>query len=296
MSEPQPDQVQNTEEEKVRPFTPWHYLVAAVFEFLLRPRGYQVESFIKVGQLPLEIDIVVIRKPRARTKDFERLDVIFERLGPVTVIEYKGPDDELQIDDFDRLLAYTLLYRRREGIRRYSHLTTMTISSGIGRNYRRALRAEGITLKHEARGVYHGQGAMFQHFAVAVDQLPEGLRNQSLLALGKRHQGDFAPLLRGTPTDRDLGHYLWRVYRGRKEEFMQLFTDEDLRKTFTELQKEVIGLLTAEERLEVLDLLSAEERLTGLGAEERLKGLGPDEILASLPEDVKRAIAQKLRH
>ena len=77
---------------------------------------------------------------------------------------------------------------------------------------------------------------------------------------------------------------------------MQLFTDEDLRKTFTELQKEVIGLLTAEERLEVLDLLSAEERLTGLGAEERLKGLGPDEILASLPEDVKRAIAQKLRH
>ena len=156
-----------------RPYLPWHYMVAGVFEFLLRPRGYKVDSFVKVGTLPLEIDIVVVHQPQARSTDFERLDYIFKRLGPVTVIEYKGPDDDLAIADFDRLLAYALLYRMKQKIARYADITTMTISAKLGETYKQALKAEGIELVQEADGVYRGDGALFRHFAIAVDELPK---------------------------------------------------------------------------------------------------------------------------
>ena len=51
MSQQPPNTTEQTEEEPRRPYTPWHYMVAAIFEFLLKPRGYQVEAFVKVGYL-----------------------------------------------------------------------------------------------------------------------------------------------------------------------------------------------------------------------------------------------------
>ena len=283
-----------TKKQAKRPYLPWHYMVAGVFEFLLRPRGYKVDSFVKVGTLPLEIDIVVVHQPQARSTDFERLDFIFQRLGPVTVIEYKGPDDDLVIGDFDRLLAYALLYRMKQKIARYADMTTMTISAKLGETYKQALRAEGIALVKEADGVYRGDGAMFRHFAIAVDELPkEEVQARPLLPLGRAHKGQFGPLFGQDPTELRLGHYLWSLAHANKEVLMQVFSDADLSLGLEGLRKKFNSLQTVEQRLEGL---GAKERLEGLGPKERLAGLGPEEILSYYPpEELVRGLSREDR-
>ena len=59
---------------------------------------------------------------------------------------------------------------------------------------------------------------------------------------------------------------------------MQILTEEDLKKSFEEIRREVLELMTPEERLE------------GLGVEERLHGLGVEEL-----KKLRKALSEKLR-
>ena len=47
-------------------YTPWHYLLAEVLQYLIDDRHLEVHPFEKLGTLPLEADIILT--PQVRQK------------------------------------------------------------------------------------------------------------------------------------------------------------------------------------------------------------------------------------
>ena len=99
-------------------FTFWHYYLAAVLKSRLQSPALEVRSFVKLGSLPLEADIILLR--RCANVDLRGLapefDFLVERLREYLVVEYKSNADRLTLADFDTVRAYAMLCKRAFGV------------------------------------------------------------------------------------------------------------------------------------------------------------------------------------
>jgi hypothetical protein len=110
MQEPQPPEPR---------YTAWHFFLAYCLQYLVDPSRLEVHVFEKLGVLPLEADVLILRKVAdltgaARLPDF---DFLWPYLGHYTVLEYKSPDDLLTPEDLDRLRTYGLLCKHKYGVK-----------------------------------------------------------------------------------------------------------------------------------------------------------------------------------
>src|SRR5262244_75316 len=90
----------------------WHPLLAGLLRWQLGSH-YHLEEEVPVGQKPLQIDILLLRKEQGDlpASASRILAGLVEYLGPWTLLEFKSPSDTLRAGDFQTFLAYALLYR-----------------------------------------------------------------------------------------------------------------------------------------------------------------------------------------
>ena len=90
----------------------WHPLLANLLRWQLGTH-YHLEEEVLVGQKPLQIDMLLLRKEQGELPGSARqiLAGLVEYLGELTLLEFKSPSDVLQAGDFQTFLAYALLYR-----------------------------------------------------------------------------------------------------------------------------------------------------------------------------------------
>jgi hypothetical protein len=95
---------------KVR--TWWHPLLASFLRWQLGSH-YQLQEEVPVGQKPLQIDVLLVRKEEGELPEDARrvLAGLAEYLNELTLLELKSPSDTLRAGDFQTFLAYALLYR-----------------------------------------------------------------------------------------------------------------------------------------------------------------------------------------
>ncbi len=88
-----------------------------IFGSIAREKNFSVSSSVKVGKLPLEIDMVVEKQKETDFSVLQPLMTIFEKSGSSRlIIEFKSKADSLSLFHVRKLIAYRQLYLMTEDL------------------------------------------------------------------------------------------------------------------------------------------------------------------------------------
>ncbi len=80
--------------------------------------NFKVEDHLKVGELPLEIDMIVITPSEGMLPDLSKLPSLYHYFRRYNVMELKTEADRLEISDLLKLHAYGWLYMMKKDLRK----------------------------------------------------------------------------------------------------------------------------------------------------------------------------------
>jgi hypothetical protein len=269
------------------PRTQWHPMLVALLERYL-PKGFKLYPEYSLSRLPQRADIVVVRLEGSEAGRAEKIHSILDHLRAHTLIEHKGPTDDLAGEDCLVLLGYGYQYLRLAKITDPSEVCLMVVADRIPARFLAQLQLCGGELHEHEHGLWRGHAGRFVLHGVETSKAAEVDRllfsfSRSFLA----HPDAVRRLDR-----EELSVYIWlsqQVEQFRRARGTMATKDnEEFQKAQHEALKSLMSMLSAEERLaglpakERLAGLPAEERLAGLPVEERLAGLTPEQVLAGL--------------
>lgn len=252
-------------------FTFWHYYLAAILKCRLQSPAIEVQSFVKLGALPLEADIILLR----RCADVElrglapEFDFLVERLREYLVIEYKSSADRLTLADFDTVRAYAMLCKRTFGVLYDEAVAVMMLYSRLASDFFAGCARNGHPFVETEPGVWACRGQSVDYYA--VDLVTYGARRpQNPINLFSARYKQYQPAAEGLGAFRSI--------------YEEIFLKEYKRMAQTQPNH---PLPEAEELKgwmkdwvdRVLPHMPAEWRVTGLTAEERLRGLSSEELV-----------------
>jgi len=278
-------------EKEQKVYTAYHFYLSLLFDYLLKDHGYEVTPFVKVGTLPLEADIIIIKRQKAKRKDFTQLDFLFCLFKNFYLIEFKGPTDTLKWKDYSHLLAMAELYRMKIDHPEIRDVRLFTIASTIPKEYRNFLKKNRLQLQQEMKGLYAISGATsYDHYIVVLNDLPPDQKTELILFFSSKYHDQMDKII----SDQEnliILFLIQELFQKERQKMKFKIKDEDLVTRDLEeavrrlpLKMRLAGIKQSEllkfiNPVEFLQLLSPEERLKGLQPEERLKGIEPEEIL-----------------
>lgn len=246
-------------------YTAWHPLLAQVLDRVLSGPSLQVLPFVKLGTLPLEADIILLRKSQQADliEQFPEFGFLLRFLRHYLLLEYKSPLDRLTCDDFDTARAYAMLCKRKFGLAQDSEVAVALLYSQAEPAFFATCRDNGHTFVETETGIW----ACEQHplRIYAMDLMAYGATDPEhpINLFSKRH-----PSYR--PTDPRWETLLGSTYSTIRKEMqtmqIRLRGQEELSQSVNEMIQNFLRELPPEERLRGLP---AEERLRGLSAAER---------------------------
>ena len=162
--------------EKKKSKLQWHPAFCSATELELREDRENLVFYREypLSKQPLKIDMMVIKKkPGVKIKN--EIGHIFMTHN---IIEYKSPDDDLNIDDYYKALAYVSLYKANG--KRVDEIPSDEISLTLARDTRpdklfKTLEATNHRIIQKSKGIYYIEGdASFPRQQVIVTSEFEG--------------------------------------------------------------------------------------------------------------------------
>ena len=89
------------------PRNDWHTIFYGALELILDSKLFSYQFEHELTKEPLQIDAIIVKKLR----DVEPVEKIAKLFLRENIIEFKGPDDYLSVEDFYKVHAYAYLYR-----------------------------------------------------------------------------------------------------------------------------------------------------------------------------------------
>jgi len=89
---------------------------------------HEVDDHFKVGKLPLEIDLIVIRRARQKKRASARIPRLFAYFKRYNVMEIKTARNPLKLGDLLKLQAYAWLYMQKRKIYSIAEITRRRLS------------------------------------------------------------------------------------------------------------------------------------------------------------------------
>jgi hypothetical protein len=278
----------------------WHPLLAALLRWQLGSH-YHLDEEVPVGQKPLQIDILLLRKELGELPQSARqvLAGLVEYLGEFTLLEFKSPSDTLRAGDFQTFLAYALLYRaQNQPLLEPGRLHLLVLAPKLTKPYREELRALGVTAEPQAPGIWrlHGGLAVHPTWVLETEELA-GLEHPLLTLVSPQflrdHVATYDTLHQGGYTE--LVVYLAQQisqfrFRGKEFAMQHLGAEDELK----QVMRGLWAVMSPEERQEVLSK-TARDLLATLPPKERLEGLSPEELLRSLSPEALERLRQLLQ-
>jgi len=234
-------------EKDPRVYTAYHFYLSLLLEYLLKDHGYEVEPLVKVGTLPLEVDIIIIeRRPKIKRKEFSRLDFLFRLLTDFNLVEFKGPTDTLDWKDYSHLLAMVELYRIKIDHPASRDIRLFTIASTIPKDYRSFLKINQLELNKQTKGLYVISGATnYDHYVVVLNELPPNQQTELILFFSSKYHNKMRKII----SDQEnlfIMFLIQNLYQKERQKMKFKIKDEDL--AVKDLE-EAIKLLPLELRL-----------------------------------------------
>lgn len=262
---------------------------------LLRQRfeesNLKVEDHIKVGDLPLEIDLVVMIPHPDWEPDFDKFPKLFDYFRHHNIIEVKTEQDRMEVEDLQKLLAYGWLYMIRHRIPSPDETTLTALVHHLPTATRNILPRYGF--QFIAPGIYRREQDALTYLVVfsetADELIPEELRAftdrrrrlQTLIAsLNNFHKAS-------------LIETILDLYGSEVKEIMANVRDESARTILSALSTQKIVALIGKD--EVAKEFSKEDHLTALSKEDHLMALSKDDMISAIgPEETLKALIAKL--
>lgn len=126
----------------------WQYLTSLL-----------IETEHELSRKPLKMDVLIVKK----REDIEIGNEIGQIFRKHNIIEYKGPGDELSIDDYCKVMAYAFLYKSLgKGVNEIpiDQITVSIFRHAYPRELFRHLRENGCRMERTAEGVYAVSGRL----------------------------------------------------------------------------------------------------------------------------------------
>lgn len=262
----------------------WHPLLVQLLDYELGT-AYQVFDELPVGRMPLRLDILLVRRESGEPSEAARRDLsaLLPLLNRFTLIEFKGPTDQVERGDLAQLLGCAYLWHsQQETLLASRDVSLIVVAPRQTAPFHAEVAALGGKAVQDEPGILRVEAMPFRTWLVETDVMAE--RGEAVLSLVSR------VFLR----DRErIMKQLERTGRGRLLHFMfqQIQHFRRLGKEFAmqHAQTEYLGALEEDLKTEFLAELSTEDRLRGIPPEDRLRGIPPEDILGSLsPEDRRR--------
>ncbi len=260
-------------------YTPWHYLLAEVMQYLIDDSHLEIHPFEKLGTLPLEADIILLRKKvdEDLAALHPELDFLMRHLGRYTVVEYKSPKDRLTHEDLDTVRAYAMLCKRKFELAKDSDVRIAMLYSHKEKGFFEQSKKNGLAFQDAEPGIKRCDIGRLTLLAMDLAELGKQ-RPASFINLFSSRSEKF---ISSAETDKALLgaiRYLQENIEKRGD-----MKHADLRNSpeFTQDMDEI--------RRRLLRRYTAEERLKGLSPKERLEGLSPEQLIEELsPEKLDK--------
>lgn len=261
----------------------WHSAFCSVMELILE-RDREHLEFIREYNLntkPLEVDLMIIKKPAGYMVSDE-IGRIFKEHN---IIEYKSPEDKMNIDTFYKVNAYACLYKasgRRVNEIKSDNVTITLIRESKPEKLLRELEKEGFIIRNPYKGIYYTGSKTYFSTQIVVSKELEGEQHIWLQALTKNQdQENAGNLIRQAQSCKTLGDQrladavLAVSVKANHALFGNVKEDADMFEVLKELMADEIkaefnaGIAMGEKRGEEIGKKRGEEK----GAEKGLKAL-----------------------
>ncbi len=272
----------------LEPLTAWHPMLVALLSELLPP-GWKLVPELLLSRLPQRLDLLIVRSSGAVAGNASRILSIFDHLRKHTLIEHKGPTDDLAGSDATVLLGYAFQYMALSHVQDPEDLVLMVIADRITRSFVKQIERFGGRFAPAGGGLWKGNVHGFALHGVATHEASRTGSTERLLYLFTRAFLDRPELI--SLEGEDVPVYL-ALYE-RVEQFKKqrgptaMKNDQKLTRAQTSLLARVLRIAPPGLKEQYLALLSPEERLAGMPPEERLAGMPPEQWLAGMPPELR---------
>jgi len=264
--------------------TAWHPLFVRILRVVLPQDRYDVTGEYLLGAQPQRLDVVIVRKdPAAPPPQSPVLRPLHAHLGLHTLIEFKGPTDVLDREDFLRILGYAAQYAAALGLYDRHQIHLMVVASRLSQPFRELAEHYDGRPGLLGRGVHLLSGLAHPLYVIETEETGDHVLHLCSRAFVRDPAGLFSLM------DADERIIFSHVF-GEVEQFRRrspgplAYADyEEFAMSMQEFIDTILDKLPKEDLLrhlspeDLLGRLSPEQRLTGLSPEERLKGLSPEE-------------------
>ena len=154
--------------------TQWHPAFCAAMRLDCLPWQHELEftDELRLGQMPNIIDMLVIKK---------RADVVLphpllKSFRGHNILEFKSPEDELNIDNFFKGLSYACDYKSQGthvDERKYTDITVTFLRESAPTNLFQVLTNQVMEVNQAEAGIYHVRGFPFFIQVVAYKELAD---------------------------------------------------------------------------------------------------------------------------
>jgi hypothetical protein len=217
--------------------------------------------------------------------------MLWPRLGPVTILEYKSPvDSAFRPGDLLRLVGYGVLYHTAHlyELPKREDLTLVLVVASVTPTLLQEIKQMGWTLTSLGSGYARIDGLMYTAYVVVTDEVTEAERDEYLRLFSHK------PASPGETT-RWLRQWM-RETKMKQPDIEELPGFEEL---FAKSIAKAIQKMPLEERLEglapeqVLGAFAPEQVLGAFAPEQRLAGLAPEQVVLALPLELLRALPEE---
>ncbi|MDR1325333.1 MAG: hypothetical protein LBK00_04770 [Treponema sp.] len=140
------------------PRNDWHTMFYGALELILDSKLFSYQFQRELTKEPLQIDAIIVKKLR----DVEPVEKIAKLFLRENIIEFKGPDDYLSVEDFYKVHAYAYLYRSTTKSALIKEMTLTFVEKRHPRNLIEHLEKElGYRVEWKWPGIYYVHGGHF---------------------------------------------------------------------------------------------------------------------------------------
>ncbi len=234
----------------------------------------KVQDHLKVGKLPLEIDMLVRFGGERSRLNTARLPKLFRYFRQHNVLEIKTEQTPLRVSDLLKLQAYTWLYMEQRQVHEVEQVTATVIAHHLPATVRVALPA--LKYRRVHKGVYKSRSA-FDSYLLDLSELPEALTPEELQIFTNRARREKVFLLRmDDPKKQALVDAMNDLYQSEVKKLM-VYLDAKQKKV--KRYVDIIG------RKRVAAALPKEEHLAALSKKDLLSALSKKDIVAAMGDD-----------
>lgn len=236
----------------------WHpgFVAAMGLELREYRKDLDFKKEYNLNTKPLEIDLLIIKKEPSVHIDND----IGSFFRGHNILEYKSPEDHLDIDTFCKTLAYAYLYKsygKTLDEIKTDDMTVSVIREAKPVGLFKYFKEHGHSISNGHDGIYHIKGSFpFPVQVIATGEL-DGKSHTWLKALsGKLDKGDIQDLLEKInqmteKSDREMADSVLKVSIGANKQIVEeLMEDESMFETLMEIMEPKIEEIKINSRME----------------------------------------------